>query len=306
MRGTDDPTLAQFVSADSVVPDWFDPQSLNRYAYVQNDPVNNWDPSGHMPVSWRVQQKKEVEARGGRHLNPNAATCANRWVTCVSAYDGDVPRFVSAWWIGSKGDRWTGTYTVREYIATRGFRDQTWQRTIVFVRSVTVSVESTPTTSVKSVESSTPATKTKREGRRRSTAAPVGPNDCVSCKSEEESSPVGLKGSSREGKGEGGAREMSGDVTTGHDIRSASGDPYGITNFTQSLPFKVYESVKFGAAYVIAQTGATIGEIPLGYVRALDLALDGALLGKSRLRTVTLWEAVHTPFEGLFRHVWGH
>jgi len=42
-----DPTLGRFVSADTLVPNAGNPQSLNRYAYVLNNPVKYADPSGH-------------------------------------------------------------------------------------------------------------------------------------------------------------------------------------------------------------------------------------------------------------------
>ena len=42
-----DPILGRFVSADSVVPQPGDPQSLNRFAYVRNSPLARVDPSGH-------------------------------------------------------------------------------------------------------------------------------------------------------------------------------------------------------------------------------------------------------------------
>ena len=35
------------LSADTIVPDPTNPQSLNRYSYVRNNPVNFNDPSGH-------------------------------------------------------------------------------------------------------------------------------------------------------------------------------------------------------------------------------------------------------------------
>ncbi|RMG69627.1 MAG: RHS repeat-associated core domain-containing protein [Chloroflexi bacterium] len=41
------PTLARFLSADTLVPDPQNPQSLNRYAYVLNSPFNYTDPTGH-------------------------------------------------------------------------------------------------------------------------------------------------------------------------------------------------------------------------------------------------------------------
>jgi RHS repeat-associated protein len=45
-----DPQLGRFLQPDPIVPDPLDPQSLNRYAYVRNDPVNRIDPSGNIYV----------------------------------------------------------------------------------------------------------------------------------------------------------------------------------------------------------------------------------------------------------------
>jgi len=42
-----DPALGRFISADTIVPQAGDPQSLNRYSYVLNSPLNYRDPSGH-------------------------------------------------------------------------------------------------------------------------------------------------------------------------------------------------------------------------------------------------------------------
>ena len=42
-----DPELGRFISADTVVPDPASPQTLNRYAYVYNNPINFNDPTGH-------------------------------------------------------------------------------------------------------------------------------------------------------------------------------------------------------------------------------------------------------------------
>ena len=43
-----DPVIGRFVSADSVVPDWYDSQALNRYSYTLNNPLIYTDPSGHV------------------------------------------------------------------------------------------------------------------------------------------------------------------------------------------------------------------------------------------------------------------
>lgn len=42
-----DPEIGRFMTPDSIVPYPTDPQSLNRYSYVQNNPVNRIDPSGN-------------------------------------------------------------------------------------------------------------------------------------------------------------------------------------------------------------------------------------------------------------------
>ncbi len=44
-----DATLARFTQADSVVPDPENPQALNRYSYVYNNPLKYSDPTGHIP-----------------------------------------------------------------------------------------------------------------------------------------------------------------------------------------------------------------------------------------------------------------
>jgi len=44
-----DPVLGRFLQADSIVPAPGNPQSLNRYAYVLNNPLRYTDPSGHIP-----------------------------------------------------------------------------------------------------------------------------------------------------------------------------------------------------------------------------------------------------------------
>jgi hypothetical protein len=42
-----DPVVGRFLQPDSIVPEPGNPQSLNRYAYVGNNPVKHTDPSGH-------------------------------------------------------------------------------------------------------------------------------------------------------------------------------------------------------------------------------------------------------------------
>jgi len=43
-----DPALRMFISPDSYLPNVYDPQQLNRYAYARNNPLKYTDPSGHV------------------------------------------------------------------------------------------------------------------------------------------------------------------------------------------------------------------------------------------------------------------
>jgi len=42
------PKLGRFLSADTIVPNPFNPQDLNRFSYVRNNPLRYIDPTGHM------------------------------------------------------------------------------------------------------------------------------------------------------------------------------------------------------------------------------------------------------------------
>ena len=50
-----DPTIGRFISADSAAPDLQNPQSLNKYSYCFNNPLNQTDPTGHF--SWKTALK---------------------------------------------------------------------------------------------------------------------------------------------------------------------------------------------------------------------------------------------------------
>jgi len=44
-----DPILGRFTQPDAIIPNSFNPQSYNRYSYVQNNPLRFTDPSGNAP-----------------------------------------------------------------------------------------------------------------------------------------------------------------------------------------------------------------------------------------------------------------
>ncbi|GEM_PF-3025658 len=46
-----DPFIGRFISPDTIVPEPFNPQSLNRYSYCLNNPLIYVDPSGHKEIT---------------------------------------------------------------------------------------------------------------------------------------------------------------------------------------------------------------------------------------------------------------
>ena len=46
-----DPYLNRFLQPDTIIPSLYNPQSLNRYSFVGNNPINYSDPTGH----WRTE-----------------------------------------------------------------------------------------------------------------------------------------------------------------------------------------------------------------------------------------------------------
>jgi hypothetical protein len=65
------PVLGRFISADSIVSNYSNPQTLNRYSYVENNPVNYTDPTGHR--SWRKKIRKLMKLTSQWLVNPNWA-----------------------------------------------------------------------------------------------------------------------------------------------------------------------------------------------------------------------------------------
>lgn len=55
-----DPTLGRFLQADSVIPSVFQPQTINPYSYVINNPLKYIDPSGHETMEVAVHASREL------------------------------------------------------------------------------------------------------------------------------------------------------------------------------------------------------------------------------------------------------
>ena len=63
------PKLGRFLSADSLVPNPFNPQDYSRYSYVRNNPVKYTDPSGHRAcITQEECADMGTTPNGGRNL----------------------------------------------------------------------------------------------------------------------------------------------------------------------------------------------------------------------------------------------
>jgi pyocin large subunit-like protein len=65
------PYINRFLSADTIVPGYANPQSLNRYSYVTNNPLRYTDPTGHMMV------EDEGSTKGGLDCHKYPQYCNN-------------------------------------------------------------------------------------------------------------------------------------------------------------------------------------------------------------------------------------
>ena len=68
-----DPALGRFLTADGVTLNFLEPQTLNRYSYAQNDPVNFRDPSGYSPEGDGFGGNKESHDYGGLYSEKERA-----------------------------------------------------------------------------------------------------------------------------------------------------------------------------------------------------------------------------------------
>ena len=78
-----DPVIGRFVSPDTAVPDPSNPQSLNRYSYVYNNPLKYNDPSGNSP-EW-FNEAWENEFRMVHNKDPEDGDYIYRFVTMAAA-----------------------------------------------------------------------------------------------------------------------------------------------------------------------------------------------------------------------------
>jgi RHS repeat-associated protein len=76
-----DPKLARFVQADPIIQDPLRVQSLNRYSYVWNNPLNATDPSGFM----RDPEEDDPADYAERYMDSESAANGDCGASCRSS-----------------------------------------------------------------------------------------------------------------------------------------------------------------------------------------------------------------------------
>lgn len=88
-----DPTTARFVSPDTIVPNPYNPQDLNRYTYVTNNPLTFSDPTGHC---WWQPGSGNAPCPGGQFVSSFGQMAAEvRQITTDAAEAARIDRAVT-------------------------------------------------------------------------------------------------------------------------------------------------------------------------------------------------------------------
>jgi len=112
---------ARFIHPDQNIPNLYNPQSLNRYSYVLNNPYNYVDPTGEEPTQAQLGSIKSVadQIRAIESNNPNLNS--RQVLSVVAAQYGGGSNINSV--------KAEGTYNFNDkrfvYTSEKGFIDQT-------------------------------------------------------------------------------------------------------------------------------------------------------------------------------------
>ncbi|MCA9996783.1 MAG: RHS repeat-associated core domain-containing protein, partial [Anaerolineales bacterium] len=79
------PSIGRFLSPDSLVPNPSDPQSLNRYTYVRNSPLNRVDPTGHVDCALLGDANDSAGCSDSKPATPTTKAAPSTLETTSSA-----------------------------------------------------------------------------------------------------------------------------------------------------------------------------------------------------------------------------
>jgi RHS repeat-associated protein len=82
------PVLGRFLSADTIVPSPGNPQALNRYSYVLNNPLAYKDPNGHWPIPNAVAMLQSTVNWLDAKMNPATDIAAGLTVEVANQLSG--------------------------------------------------------------------------------------------------------------------------------------------------------------------------------------------------------------------------
>jgi RHS repeat-associated protein len=96
-----DAALGRFISADTIIASLANPQSLNRYSYVYNNPINNSDPTGHKACDeqWGCEGKPPQPSQPSKPSTNTNQPGGNNTTPAGAQNAGDT---------GGNGDQGTG------------------------------------------------------------------------------------------------------------------------------------------------------------------------------------------------------
>ena len=83
------PQLGRFVSPDTIVPELSNPQSYNRYSYIENRVLNGTDPTGHCIIGYSGDVRMNEGPYGTSGICPNTESVITEGHAAMDAYHAD-------------------------------------------------------------------------------------------------------------------------------------------------------------------------------------------------------------------------
>ena len=83
------PEVGRFVSPDTIVPELSNPQSYNRYSYIENRVLNGTDPTGHCIIGYSGDVRMNEGPYGTSGICPNTESVITEGHAAMDAYHAD-------------------------------------------------------------------------------------------------------------------------------------------------------------------------------------------------------------------------